>query len=320
MGCDHADFNGVFCELAPKCVPMLRVAMQVMFQPAPGPGRGVGWIIIIQRIVGASLLLMLTGPAGADEDASPWDGNTHSAIRLIAPSESGGAMLRGGIEIRLAPRWSTYWRYPGDAGVPPRFDFSGSQNAASVTVLWPAPKGVSEAESRSIGYVDDVIFPLRIVPRDKGKPVVLVLKADYAVCGQLCIPAAGSATLTLPVSTSTHAAALLRSEARVPQPVAIGRGDGLAITAVSRQVSSGHPRVLVDVAAPPGASVELFAEGPNPEWALPVPRAVPDPPPGLQRFAFDLEGLPPGASIEGAVIKLTAVCGDKAIEVDARLD
>jgi DsbC/DsbD-like thiol-disulfide interchange protein len=265
---------------------------------------------------------MVTAPAWADEDASPWDGNAHAAIRLIAaaPPASAGATLRGGIEIRLAPRWSTYWRYPGDAGVPPRFEFSGSQNAADVTMLWPAPKVLSEAESRSIGYVDDVIFPLRITPRDPGKPVVLVLKADYAVCGQLCIPATGAAMLTLPVSTSTHEAALLRSEGRVPKAVAIGRGDGLAITAVSRQVLSGHPQVVVDVAAPVGANVELFAEGPNPEWALPVPRAVPDPPSGLHRFAFDLEGLPPGASSQGATIKLTAVCGDKAIEVEARLD
>jgi DsbC/DsbD-like thiol-disulfide interchange protein len=294
--------------------------MQVMFQSASTPGRGAGWIV--QRVVAASLLLMLTAPAWADEDASPWDGNAHAAIRLIAaaPSEAAGATLRGGIEIRLAPRWSTYWRYPGDAGVPPRFDFSGSQNIADVTVLWPAPKGLSEAESRSIGYVDDVIFPLRIAAREPGKPVVLVLKADYAVCGQLCIPATGTATLTLPVRTSTHEAALVRSEARVPKPVAIGGGEGLAITAVSRQLASGHPQVVVDVAAPPGANVELFAEGPNPEWALPVPRAVPDPPRGLHRFAFDLEGLPQGASPEGATIKLTAVCGDKAIEVAARLD
>jgi DsbC/DsbD-like thiol-disulfide interchange protein len=299
---------------------MLRPAMQVMFHPPATPRRGMGQTV--QRVVGASLLLMVTAPAWADEDASPWDGNAHSAIRLIAaaPSQSAGATLRGGMEIRLAPGWSTYWRYPGDAGVPPRFDFSGSQNAADVTVLWPAPKVLSEAESRSIGYVDDVVLPLRVAPRDPGKPVVLVLKADYAVCGQLCIPATGASTLTLPVNTSTHEAALLRSEAQVPKVVAIGRGEGLSITAVSRRVASGHPQVVVDVAAPLGGNVELFAEGPNPEWALPVPRAVPDPPSGLHRFAFDLEGLPQGASIEGATIKLTAVCGDKAIEVEAHLD
>jgi len=294
--------------------------MQVMFQSTSTPGRGVGRTV--QRVVAASLLLMVTAPAWADEDASPWDGNAPSAVRLIGASrsEAAGATLRGGIEIKLAPGWSTYWRYPGDAGVPPRFDFSGSQNAADVTVLWPAPKGLSEAESRSIGYVDDVIFPLRIAPREPGKPVVLVLNADYAVCGQLCIPATGKATLTLPVSTRTQEAALLRSEARVPKRVAIGRGEGLAITAVGRRGASGHPQVVVDVAAPLGANVALFAEGPNPEWALPVPREVPNPGSGLHHFAFDLEGLPPGASIEGATLKLTAVCGDKAIEVEARLD
>jgi DsbC/DsbD-like thiol-disulfide interchange protein len=291
--------------------------MQIMFHSASRPGRRVGRIV--QRVVGASLLLMVTVPARADNDASPWDGNQHAAIRLIAagPSPSPTTMLRAGIELRLAPGWSTYWRFPGDAGVPPRFDFSGSQNAAQVTVLWPAPRELSEGDTRSIGYIDDVILPLRIVPRDLNKPVALLLKVDYAVCGRLCIPATGSAALTLPVSTSTHEAALLHSEARVPSAVAIGPREGLAITAVRRL--SG-PRVMVDVAAPAGASVALFAEGPNPEWALPVPRAVPDPPPGLHRFAFDLEGLPQGTSSKGAEIKLTAVSGDKAIEVDARLD
>jgi DsbC/DsbD-like thiol-disulfide interchange protein len=263
---------------------------------------------------------MVTVPAQAESDASPWDGSAHSAIRLIAADPSSAALLRAGIELRLAPGWSTYWRYPGDAGVPPRFDFSGSQNVAQVTVLWPAPKELSEGDTRSIGYTDDVVLPLRIVPRDLNKPVALVLKVDYAVCGQVCIPATGAAALTLPVKSSTHEAALMHSEARVPSAVAIGPREGLAITAVHRLSASPRAQVTVDVAAPPGASIALFAEGPNPEWALPVPRAVPDPPPGLHRFAFDLEGLPEGTSSEGAVIKLTAVCGDKAIEVDARLD
>jgi DsbC/DsbD-like thiol-disulfide interchange protein len=292
--------------------------MQVMFQSTATPGRRVGWIL--QGVVAASVLLMVAAPVRAESDASPWDGGAHSAVRLIAAGPSSGAMLRAGIEIRLAPGWSTYWRYPGDAGVPPRFDFSGSQNVGQVTVLWPAPKELSEAESRSIGYTDDVIFPLHILPRDLNKPVALVLKVDYAVCGQLCIPASGSATLTLPVGPSTQEAALMHSEARVPEPVAIGPREGLAITAVHPELAASRPRVVVDVAAPRGASVALFAEGPNPEWALPVPRAVPDSPGGLYRFAFDLEGLPQGASTAGAVIKLTAVSGDKAIEVDAHLN
>jgi hypothetical protein len=78
--------------------------------------------------------------------------------------------------------------------------------------------------------------------------------------------------------------------------------------------------VLVDVAAPAGSPVELFAEGPTPDWSLPVPMAVAGAPAGLQRFVFDLDGAPPGVSYKGAQITLTAVAGAEAIEVATRLD
>src|SRR5215470_3007520 len=73
------------------------------------------------------------------EDASPWQRDTHSAVRLLAGSRSGGVLL-GGIAIQLQDGWKTYWRNPGDSGVPPRFDFSKSDNVDAVTVLWPAPQ------------------------------------------------------------------------------------------------------------------------------------------------------------------------------------
>ena len=44
------------------------------------------------------------------------------------------------VEIRLAPGWHTYWRVPGEAGIPPRFDWSGSQNLAAVAYEWPRPE------------------------------------------------------------------------------------------------------------------------------------------------------------------------------------
>ena len=72
------------------------------------------------------------------EDSSPWQRDAHSAVRLLAGSRSGGVLL-GGIDIQLQPGWKTYWRTPGDSGVPPRFDFSKSDNVQAVTVLWPAP-------------------------------------------------------------------------------------------------------------------------------------------------------------------------------------
>ncbi len=78
--------------------------------------------------------------------------------------------------------------------------------------------------------------------------------------------------------------------------------------------------MVIDVAAPSGALVDLFAEGPDPQWALPVPQPVGGAPAGLQRFTFELDGAPPGASYQGAVLTLTAVAGEEAIEVATRLD
>ena len=64
----------------------------------------------------------------------------------------------------------------------------------------------------------------------------------------------------------------------------------------------------------------LFAEGPTPQWALPVPELVNGAPDGIKRFAFDLDGAPPGAGYEGALVKLTAVGQEGGIEVAIRLD
>ena len=60
--------------------------------------------------------------------------------------------------------WKTYWRMPGDAGIPPQFDWSGSQNVKSVEVLWPAPQRFIDSGGETVGYKDRVVFPLRIVP------------------------------------------------------------------------------------------------------------------------------------------------------------
>src|SRR5258708_28777035 len=272
----------------------------------------------------AAMLLVVLGAAGARaaEDVSPWDGDARSAARLIAGARPSGqgAPLRAGIEIRLSRGWHTYWRYPGDAGVPPRFDFAGSQNVKAVEVLWPAPRRLPEAGLTAIGYDRDVIFPLRVTVQDPAKPVTLQVKLDYAICEKLCVPAQAKSELALAGGASAQEARLTDAEARVPQKVALGAGQMLAIRSVRREDGGGPPRILVEVAAPRGAAVDLFAEGPTEEWGLPVPVAVDGAAGGLQRFTFELDGAPPGAKYEGALINLTAVTDGNAIEVPIHLD
>jgi DsbC/DsbD-like thiol-disulfide interchange protein len=265
----------------------------------------------------------------SSNSASAWDGDARSAARLIAGARppTQGAALRAGVEIRLKPGWHTYWRYPGDAGVPPRFDFAGSQNIKAVEVLWPAPRRLPEAGLDTIGYDRGVILPLRVTPQEEGKPVRLQIKLDYAICEKLCVPAEGKAELALAGGPTAPAAqdaaldsALAAAEARVPRKIALGTAAALAVRAVRREDGGDRPHVLVDVAVPPGASVDVFAEGPTQEWSLPLPAAVDGAPSGLQRFMFELDGAPPGVKYEGATISLTAVTDRDAIEVPVHLD
>jgi DsbC/DsbD-like thiol-disulfide interchange protein len=246
-------------------------------------------------------------------DASAWDGDQRAAVRLIAGAQR-GTIRRAGIEIRLAPGWKTYWRYPGDSGIPPRFDFSHSKNVKSVTVRYPAPHRLTDESGTSIGYKHGVVFPLDIVPQNAAQPVMLAVKADYAVCEKICIPAEGKAELNVTGRPGVQDGWLKQNDALVPVAAQIGEGETLAVRSVTRE----NKRILVDVAAP--GAIELFAEGPAADWALPVPAPVDGAPAGQQRFAFELEGLPPNTRPGGATLMLTAVSGGQAIEVSYRLD
>ena len=110
------------------------------------------------------------------------------------------------LEIRLAPGWKTYWRAPGEAGFPPKFDFSGSHNLQDVQIIWPAPMLFGPQDMWSIGYSGHVVLPLIVHPSDPHGPVELKLQASLGICDDICIPAA--------LSFSGH----LLPDSRTPDP------------------------------------------------------------------------------------------------------
>ncbi|QPF84170.1 cytochrome C biogenesis protein [Bradyrhizobium genosp. L] len=251
------------------------------------------------------------------DDASPWQQDAHSAVRLLAGSRSGNVLL-GGIAFQLQDGWKTYWRTPGDSGVPPRFDFSKSDNVEAVTVMWPAPRQFDDgAGGTSLGYKHQVVLPLRIVAKSPDKPLVLRAEINYAVCEKLCVPVDAKAELAFASVASTEDGALSEALNAVPKPANIGDPNPLTIRDVKRD---GKNNVLVDVTAPEAKDLSLYVEGPTPDWALPVPKLVSPSPPGVKRFAFELDGLPPGAKADGAALKLTLVGGDKSYEFNINLN
>jgi DsbC/DsbD-like thiol-disulfide interchange protein len=180
------------------------------------------------RLFTAPLLLFLVGlgaprPALAAEPFSTdWAASSKSQARLVAAGDR-----LAGFEIKLAPGAITYWRDPGDAGVPPTFDFGGSENVAKAEVAFPAPKRMKESDGgEAFGYDGDVLFPVRVEPRDPGKPVTLSLNVNYAVCEKVCLPAQAHLKLPLADAASPHASRVAAALAAVPRavaPEALGR-------------------------------------------------------------------------------------------------
>jgi DsbC/DsbD-like thiol-disulfide interchange protein len=266
----------------------------------------------------ASGIATISGTSDRAADESPWNEDIRSAVRIVAgTNKSGDAQLRAGVEIKMQPGWKTYWRYPGDSGVPPHFDFSASENLKAATVLYPAPHLFTDETGQSLGYKERVVFPVVVSPQQPGKPVRLRLKIDYAVCEKLCVPAEGRAELILGSGNSTHNSELGAAEARVPRPVTAAQA-GLT----ARRINAGtKPLVAVDFAAPAGQPVELFVEGPTPQWALPIPKPVKSAPAGRAQFNFELDGSPPGVDPKGQLdLTFTIVTGERAVEVKTHLD
>src|SRR5215510_5557553 len=203
----------------------------------------------------ATLLAVSLSPGARAEDSSPWQKDGHSAVRLLAGSRSGPVLL-GGIAFQLQHGWKTYWRAPGDSGVPPRFDFSKSENVGAVTVLWPAPLKFDDgAGGHSIGYHDQIVLPLRIVAKAPDKPVTLRAEINYAVCEKLCIPVEASTELGFNSVASTEDAALFAALDTVPKLANIGDPTPLTIRDVKRE---GANKVVVDVVTPDAREVNLF--------------------------------------------------------------
>jgi DsbC/DsbD-like thiol-disulfide interchange protein len=276
-------------------------------------------IVPLRAALGFAAILLVSSFAveARAQDASPWQKDGHSAVRLLAGSRS-GAVLLGGIAFQLQPGWKTYWRTPGDSGVPPRFDFSKSDNVEAVTVLWPAPKKFDDgAGGVSLGYHDQIVLPLRIVAKNVDKPVTLRAEINYAVCEKLCIPVEANAELAFNSVASTEDSALFAALDTVPKPANVGDPNPLTIRDVERE---GKSEVLVDVVTPDNRPVNLFVEGPTPDWGLPVPKPVEHSPPGVKRFSFQLDGVPPGVNPDGAALKLTLVGGDRSYEFNINLD
>ncbi|WP_158809434.1 protein-disulfide reductase DsbD domain-containing protein [Beijerinckia sp. L45] len=139
---------------------------------------------------------------------------------------------RTGVVIAMASGSHTYWKQPGDAGVPPVFAFNDSTNVAKAEVLFPAPARITEDGLDAFGYTDRVVFPVLVTPANPKMPSSLHVDLSYAVCNKICMPGHSTADLALPAKadvTDVVDAAF----AMVPTPLSPREHKDLTVTPVA---------------------------------------------------------------------------------------
>ncbi|MBD3679729.1 MAG: hypothetical protein HUJ27_15190 [Rhodobacteraceae bacterium] len=129
-------------------------------------------------------LFTLTAPASAG-GFDPSDAAEFSVLPGWR-TESGTHMAA--IVVDLAPGWKTYWRSPGEAGIPPSFDWDRSSNLEAVALHWPVPEVFSLNGLRTIGYVNRLILPIELSPSKPGAPIALRTRMELGLCNEICIP------------------------------------------------------------------------------------------------------------------------------------
>ena len=207
--------------------------------------------IMIKRLILAAMCL----PCFAMPVAAQSFDRVVQAEVLPGWQEKDGSRMAA-IRITLNPGWKTYWRSPGDAGIPPHFDWTGSSNVQSVAITWPTPEVFSQNGMQSIGYTDELILPVRIAPRKDGKQMRFKAVLDIGVCRDICVPQRLKVSAKLPndmgkrdprIAAAIASRPLTEAEAGVKKASCeiSSSSEGLTVTARLHLANTGGAEVAV---------------------------------------------------------------------------
>lgn len=243
----------------------------------------------------AAIPLVATATAARSEIPEPFK------VSLITGVQEGG-VWQAGILVELEPDWRTYWRMPGDSGIPPQFDWAGSQNAAAIEVGFPVPRRFNDAGSETIGYHDRVVFPVVVKPEKLDAGVSLKLGMFFAVCKDICIPAKAKVEAAL----ATSAANPLLDEWRKRVPRIAAAGDSPFVMAARFDIREKRPALVLSLKE---QVQDIFVESETSAY--------------FEKPRFDsaageawlpIANFKDTAKLRGVPLKLTLVTGESGIE------
>jgi len=146
------------------------------------------------------------------------------------------------IRVNLEPGWKTYWRAPGDAGIPPQFRWTGLEAAQQPRVHWPVPTVFLQNGLKSVGYENEVLIPIEVPALGRSQDARLSGEVQIGICEDICVPVTFPVDVVLRGSARTKDAEILTALSSRPlAPSAVGAdqvfcaieqiADGLKLTA-----------------------------------------------------------------------------------------
>ena len=271
-----------------------------------------------------ALLFCTAATAWAGEQtsaATAWSGKPPAQSRLIleSPEFEGTDVTRAGVQIKLDDGWWTYWRAPGSSGMPPMFDWSGSENLADEPeTIWPVPlRAVEYGESLNL-YREEVVFPIEFRAADPKKPVKLRLKMAYGVCRNMCVPS--TAEHEVVVKPARGAARIDEANAKL---IAAYRGrrpshdpftTGMEIAEVRTSIDDAKVHLMIRMrGVEAGQNALVLVEGPDFIRADElIARRTEDP--RVKVFRLKIGGVAKIRALSGKRIRITIIDGDRALE------
>jgi DsbC/DsbD-like thiol-disulfide interchange protein len=259
----------------------------------------------MKKTASLAAAILCAAPAAAEIPAS-----VASAELLPGWRDASGDHVAA-VRITLAPGWKTYWRSPGDAGIPPYFDWTGSGNLSGVTTVFPVPYVFHQNGVRSVGYSGEVILPLRLTPSDPDAPIRLTGDLEIGVCEDVCIPVSFdlAAELPLPGYRDDRIDAALDN-----QPASAAASGVSSVTCTVEPIPDGI-RLTARIVMPPiGRDEVAVLEMPDP--AIWVSEAE------MSRDAGTLvavaEMVPPSGKpflVDRSDVRITVLSGDRGVDI-----
>lgn len=168
------------------------------------------------------------------------------------------AELRGGwrtpegtqmaaLHLTLAPGWKTYWRAPGEGGIPPSFDWAGSKNIAGVSFHWPKPDVFDLNGMRVIGYRNELVLPMEFAAANPSRPMAAAAEVELGVCEEICVPM--SLSISAEFDGSTKPDPMIEA-ALAQRPESAGAA-GLSSARCEAETIRDGLRVTASLAIPP---------------------------------------------------------------------